>query len=45
LGKSRLNVLTPKRLSLWLIYLPLYLIPMVVFNILQTSALLLRKQT
>ncbi|HAN94032.1 MAG: hypothetical protein WBI67_00675 [Limnochordia bacterium] len=36
--KVQLNVLTPKRLSLWLIYLPLYLIPMVVFNILQTSA-------
>jgi hypothetical protein len=36
--KVQFNVLTPKRLSLFLIYLPLYLVPMIVFNILQTSA-------
>lgn len=36
--KVQFNVLTPKRVGLWLIYLPWYLVPMIVFSILQTSA-------
>jgi pimeloyl-ACP methyl ester carboxylesterase len=36
--KVQLNVLNPKRLSLLLIYLPLYIVPMLVFNFVQTSS-------
>lgn len=36
--KVQLNILNVKRLSLFLIYLPLYLLPMLVFNFTQTSS-------
>jgi len=40
--KVQLNILNPNRLRLWLIYFPFFLLPMLVFNFVQTSSYYLK---